>query len=168
MHGVALYEMNVAVQTCARVPAALLWFVLQKNINIHGVGGDEVGEDVTIESVVSVGPIDHLFAVDIDVGMTHGTIEDEGVELVLIDFDARAVVAFAHPRESTAAPGFPGCLVLAVLYDDDFLKVVLPIKRSADCPIVGDGHFAPNGIDLRHLNRRLPAKLPGGQEGANR
>ena len=127
-----------------------------------------MGEDVTIESVVSVGPIYHLFVVDIDVGVAHRAIEDEGVELVSIDFDARAVVAFSHPRESTAAPGFPGRLVLSVLYDDDFLEVVLAVKRSADCPVVRDGHFAPNGIDVRHLSRRLLAELPGGQEGANR
>ena len=164
----ALYEMDVAVESCTRIPAALLGFVLQKDIDIHGVGGDEVGEDVAIERVVAIGPIDDLFAVDIDVGVAHGTIEDEGVELVLIDFDACAVVAFSHPWESTAAPGFPGRLVLSVLYDDDFLEVVLSVKRSADCPVVGDGHFAPNGIDVRHLSRRLLAELPGGQKGANR
>ena len=42
MYRVGLYEVHIAVQTCARIPTALLGFVLQKDINIHAVADDQL------------------------------------------------------------------------------------------------------------------------------
>ena len=128
---VGLDEVHVAVEACARIPAALLGFVLQEDIDVDAVAGDELRQDVAVEGVVAVRPIDHFLAVHIDVGMAHRAVEDESVELLLIYFHARAVVAFAHPRKASATTGFPGRLFLAVLYDDDFLQVVGSVERPA-------------------------------------
>ena len=43
MNRVAFYQMDVAVQSCSRIPTALLGFVLQEDINIHAVACDELG-----------------------------------------------------------------------------------------------------------------------------
>ena len=131
----------------------------------YAVAGDQLREDVAVERIISVRPIDHLFAVDIDVGMRHRAVEDEGIELILIHFDAGAVMALAHPRQTTATAGLPGRLFLAVLHDDHFLQVIGPVERTADGPVVRNNDIFPSGIFCRVL-----CELPLTNEGirANR
>ena len=155
MNGVGFHQMYVSIQSCTRIPATLLRFVLQEHIDIHAVRGDELRQDVTIKGIVSVWPIYDFLAVDIDVRMAHRSVKDQGVELVLFYRHARTIVPFSHPRQTTASTGFPGRFALSVLYDDHFLQVVCAVKRTADRPIVRDRDVLPLRV-LGCVHRELP------------
>ena len=155
MNRIGLDEVHIAVQACPGVPTALLRFVLQIDIDIHAVAGDQIRQDIAVEGVIPVRPIAYFFAIHIHVRMRHGTIDNKGVEAFFVNGYAGMIMSFAHPRESTATTGFPCRFAFAVLPYDDLLQVVRTVKRSADRPIMRNGYLLPNGV-LRRILRELP------------
>ena len=142
-------------------------FILQPDVDIHTVAVDELRQDVAIEGVVPVGPIDHLFAVHIDIGVTHRTVEHERVEAVFVHRHAGMIVPFSHPRQTAASAGLPSRFLLAVLHDDNLLQVVVTVERTADSPIVRYLYGAPGGVHICYLVRRFLPELPCRQQSAD-
>ena len=90
------------------------------------------GSDIDIEGVVAVGPHGSEATVDIDMGVAHGAVEDEGVAAVgsVGNIEGSSVETFAYVRKSAGAAGLPRSGLFAVLLHGDFLKVVFTVKRA--------------------------------------
>ena len=69
MDAVGADQVYVAVQACTRIPAALLRFVLQEDINVHAISVEQLRQDIAVKGVVAVRPVADLLAVDIDIGV---------------------------------------------------------------------------------------------------
>ena len=147
--GLGLQQMHVAVEPGAAVPARGLLHVFQpygqgvlRRIGAQGIA------DVAVERVVAVGPEHHLLSVDVDMGLAHGTVEDEhgapcGARGTGIDGEVAAVPSHSHVGQSAGAAGMFGGFRLTVLCDGNCLQVVVAAEGTIDGPVVGDADGFP-------------------------
>ena len=146
MNRICFHQVYVSVQTRTRIPTALLRLVLQIHIYIHAVPGNQFRQYIAIERIIPVWPINDLLAVHIHIRVTHRSIKNQRVELILLHRHTCPVVPFTHPRQSSATSGLPTRLSLAVLHNYHFLQIVRTIKRTTDGPVVRNRHILPNGV----------------------
>ena len=142
-------EVHVAVEPCARVPAAALVLVLQTDGERVACAGTNVWGDIEGKRVVAIGPVADLLAVDVDAGVAHRTIEaeeDTTITEVLGDVQAAAVPASPYEGKATGTTSMLHSFLLTILCDSQMLLVVLKAKGPVDRPVVGDGDTAPLAV----------------------
>ena len=142
-------EVHVAVEPCARVPAAALVLVLQADSKRVACAGTNVWGDVEGKRVVAIGPVADLLAVDVDAGVAHRAIEaeeDTAITEVLRDVQAAAVPANPYEGKATGTTSMLHSFLLTILCDSQVLLVVLKAKGPVDRPVVGDGDTAPLAV----------------------
>ena len=154
--GLSLQQMHVAVEPGAAVPARGLLHVFQpygqgvlRRIGAQGIA------DVAVERVVAVGPEHHLLSVDVDMGLAHGTVEDEhgapcGARGTGIDGEVAAVPSHSHVGQSAGAAGMFGGFRLTVLCDGYCLQVVVAAEGTIDGPVMRNHYLLPFGIIKIH------------------
>ncbi len=91
----------------------------------------------------------YLFPVDLDTGIGHGSVEFKGKHLsgCIRNLECGSVIPLADIRQSAGAAGLPGCRFLAILLHCHLLKVVGPVKRPVNRPVVRHAHTLP----VRHV-----------------
>ena len=164
-------EMDIAVEAGTGVPARGFVLVLEADGELVGLAGLEVWGGIDGEGAIAVGPIAGFVAVDVDAGMAHGTIEDEGGLLAggkAGGLELEAVPAGAYKGESAGTAGMLHGFFLAILGDGDVLTVVMDAEGAVDGPIVGHGDGLPGGIGklgLTELGMVLTGEAPALFEG---
>ena len=100
-----------------------------------------------MERIVAVRPEAGFLSVDVDTGVAHGAVEDEGCFLAgrkCRGFKVQAIPAYTDKGKSARASCVFQCFLLPVLGDSDFLFVIFDTERTVDSPVVRDG----DGLDV--------------------
>ena len=119
-----------------------------------------------MERIVAVRPEAGFLSVDVDTGVAHGAVEDEGCFLAgrkCRGFKVQAIPAYTDKGKSARASCVFQCFLLPVLGDSDFLFVIFDTERTVDSPVVRDGDGLPFGVVVRLLTEVLAVfscKLP--------
>ena len=119
-----------------------------------------------MERIVAVRPESGFLSVDVDTGVAHGAVEDEGCFLAgrkCRGFKVQAIPSYTDKGKSARASCVFQCFLLPVLGDSDFLFVIFNAERTVDSPVVRDGDRLPFGIIILFLIEILvvvTGKLP--------
>ena len=149
--------MHITVEPGSGIPSRCTLKILERHLKVI-VTRTYCIVDVDIERIITIRPISHLAAVDLHMGIAHGTIKHQSDRaLCSVGYiEHRAVHTFANERQTTGTAGFQSLLCFAVLLDSHTLQVVVDIERTVNGPIVRHTHTLP----LRGLVGRTLGKLP--------
>ena len=136
-------EFHRTVDTATGIPSAALFHIVQVHLQ-QVVALLHIGGDVYTEGVVAVGPVAGFLAVDVDGGLTHGTVEEQfGVTATGGDGEMALIESLANPGQASRLLRF---LLLAILFDGYYLQVPFLVEGTADGPVVRDADLLPTGI----------------------
>ena len=156
-------HMDVAVEARAGIPAGGFLEILEVYLEEILARLDVIAE-IDVKRVVSVWPEGYLLAVDLDMGVAHGSVKDErhGTSGGVGHLECGAVRALADEWESAGAACLLGLLGLAVLLHGHGLEVVGAVKGAIYGPVVGHTHGLPLGVGRGDPFGELPPLVEGG------
>ena len=134
-------------QTGSRIPARRLGPVLQLHPHLILAFHEEVGH-IAPERIVSVRPETYLLAHHEHLRLAHRSVEEKyvpaSVQRARRYLKAVPVCALTHIRKASCAACLYRSHLLAVLSHSHRLKVVRPVERTVDGPVVRHLHLAPS------------------------